>query len=162
MEENELHDDLVQNIIKLSVASMSMKLASEWEENGENEDDNKLVDVTIKVPKLMIDAMGIVMRDLEDNGHIEKICGASIAFHCKRFDTELPERFVYPKIPKFKTAKEATENFIGIHVANTLINNLGSEITDKEKYHDTCDLIGAILMRIIELRAKGEPDGSGD
>lgn len=152
MEKDVLLNSLIQNIIKITVAGAFVKAASEWVEKGESEADTATVDVTVKVPKLFIDSMNSAIEDLKVANKMEAFCGASVAFHCSRFDIKLPPDFTFPAIPPKMNAMYATERFINTEVAN-IFSELPAEILDIKKYHDTCDLIGATIMRLGEIDA---------
>ena len=155
MEKDVLLNSLIQNIIKITVAGAFVKAANDWVEKGENDDDTKTVDIVVKIPKLFIDSMKSAIEDLKTANKMEAFCGASVAFHCSRFDITLPTEFTFPSIPPKMSAMYATERFINSAVAN-LFSELPAEILDLKKYHDTCDLIGATIMRLGELDAKGD------
>ena len=155
MEKDVLLNSLIQNIIKITVAGAFVKAANDWVEKGENETDTETVDITVKVPKLFIESMKSAIEDLKISNKMEVFCGASVAFHCSRFDIKLPSEFTFPAIPQKMNAMYATERFINAAVAN-IFSELPAEILDIKKYHDTCDLIGATIMRLGEIDAKGD------
>ena len=96
------------------------------------------------------------MKDLSESNKIEELCGVSIAYHCNRFDLKMPEEFMSPSMPKSVDSKKAVEKFINNSITS-LFESLPSEILDTKKYQDTCDLIGATIMRLGKLKK----DGSG-
>jgi len=112
-----------------------------------------MVDITVKVPKLLIDAMNIAMKNLR----VEELCGASVAYHCHRFDLEMPKEFMFPAMPKTIDPKKAVEKFIDNNIIK-LLESLPSETLDSKKFNDTCDMMGATIMRLGELRKNGSGD----
>jgi hypothetical protein len=161
MEKETLFNHVVQSIIKLNMSIAVMKAADEWVENGKKEDDAKMIEIKVKLPVIMIRAMQLAIEVMTDES-IKKLCSAAVMYHCEKFKIESPKDYMVPRIPKTLDPEKTITKFVNTHITREFLEKLPEEILNNNKYLETCDMIGATLIRLAEIDTEENGDGSRD